>query len=86
MTFEEFEKATPDDLRVEAKQCFDRGNENPSWGGGPTLLVQAQFYMQELDRREEQTGAAVCGSSRTVNQARNRPSFLPGLRRGRLRR
>jgi hypothetical protein len=52
MTFEDFEKATPEKLREEAKSCFDKAEENPSWGGAPTLLLQAQFYMMERDRRE----------------------------------
>jgi hypothetical protein len=52
MTFKEFENATPEKLREEAKSCFDRAEENPSWGGGPTLVLQAQFYMMEMDRRE----------------------------------
>jgi hypothetical protein len=53
MTFEEYEKATPSVLRAQAEACFDRANNNPSWGGSPTLLLQAQFYMQELDRRDD---------------------------------
>jgi hypothetical protein len=50
MTFEEFEKANPNRLRTEAQVCFDTANANPLWGGPPPLL-QAQFYMMEIDRR-----------------------------------
>jgi hypothetical protein len=53
MTFEEYEKASKGVLRAQAKECFDQANQNPSWGGAPTLLLQAQFYMQELDRRHD---------------------------------
>src|SRR6266852_1820103 len=51
MTFEEYEKATPQKLREEAKSCFDTAVDSPSWGGAPTLVLQAQFYMMEMDRR-----------------------------------
>jgi hypothetical protein len=54
MTFEEFEIATDIDLTRETKSCFDRYND-PNKGGGdkPALLLEAQFYMQELGRRED---------------------------------
>jgi hypothetical protein len=52
MTFEDFEKANPEKLREEARSCFDKAEANPSWGGAPTLLLQAQFLMMERDRRE----------------------------------
>jgi hypothetical protein len=54
MTFEEFEKAREVDLTRETKGCFDRFN-NPNLGGNdkPALLLEAQFYMQELGRRED---------------------------------
>jgi hypothetical protein len=45
MTFEDFEKANPEKLREEARSCFDKAEANPSWGGAPTLLLQAQFLM-----------------------------------------
>src|ERR1700687_6169780 len=53
MTFEEYEKASKRVLRAQAKESFDQANQNASWGGAPTLLLQAQFYMQELDRRHD---------------------------------
>ena len=53
MNFEEYEKATRSTLRAQAKRCFDIANADPSWGGSPALLLQAQFYMQELDRRHD---------------------------------
>jgi hypothetical protein len=54
MTFEEFEKAEPNELRRVAKACFDSLG---SMGGGgwdrkAAKLLEAQFYMMELDRRE----------------------------------
>ena len=52
MTFEEFATASPELLRAQAKACFDQANASPSWGGAPTLLLTAQFYLQELDRRQ----------------------------------
>jgi hypothetical protein len=54
MTFDEFEIATNEDLRREAKRCFDLYG-SPSVGGldKPQLVLEAQFYMQELGRRED---------------------------------
>jgi hypothetical protein len=54
MTFEEFQIAQDIQLIYETKQCFDRYN-NPLTGGGdkPALLLEAQFYIQELGRRED---------------------------------
>jgi hypothetical protein len=53
MTFEEFEKATKAELRSRAKDCFD--NSAVYQPSDPMLTVplilNAQFYMQELDRR-----------------------------------
>jgi hypothetical protein len=54
MTFEEFQEARNTDLRDETKKYFDRFNEpNTGDGGKPALLLEAQFYMQELGRRED---------------------------------
>jgi hypothetical protein len=54
MTFEEFEKAKDHDLKRETKNCFDRFND-PNLGSldKPAILLEAQFYMQELGRRED---------------------------------
>jgi hypothetical protein len=54
MTFEEFENATDIDLRRETKLCFDKFN-NPMQGEGgkAALLLEAQFYIQEVGRRED---------------------------------
>jgi len=54
MTFEEFQTATEVELTYATKQCFDRFN-SPLTGGGdkPACLLEAQFYMQELGRRED---------------------------------
>src|SRR5258708_5628993 len=52
MTFEEFEKADAEELRQQAKASFDKARKfGESWGGAPTLLLEAQFYMMEMDRR-----------------------------------
>ena len=54
MTFEEFEKATDEDLTLETKRCFDLYTGGTIGGGDrPALLLEAQFYMQELGRRED---------------------------------
>jgi hypothetical protein len=54
MTFEEFETAKPEDLREVAKECFEKAHKlGESWGGAPTLLLETQFYMTEIDRRNE---------------------------------
>jgi hypothetical protein len=55
MTFEEFEKASLRQLRAETKSLFDAAQE---MGGGSgerrsASLIEAQFYMQELDRRHD---------------------------------
>jgi hypothetical protein len=54
MTFDEFEEANEESLRRETKVCFDKYN-NPYTGGldKPALLLEAQFYIQELGRRED---------------------------------
>lgn len=54
MTFEEFEIATDVELTRETKICFDKYNDpNQGEGNKPALLLEAQFYMQELGRRED---------------------------------
>jgi hypothetical protein len=52
MTFEDFEKAGKRDLKREAKQCFDECIDQSITGDVRTArLLEAQFYMGELDRR-----------------------------------
>jgi hypothetical protein len=53
MTFEEFEKAEARELRQHAKRCFELGQlTNTDVGARPSYLLEAQFYMSEIDRRE----------------------------------
>jgi hypothetical protein len=51
MNTEEFEKATEKDLRRKANDSFDKLKDSGSqeW---PALLLSAQFYMDEIERRE----------------------------------
>ena len=51
MNTEEFERATERDLRRKANECFDKLKDSGSqeW---PALLLSAQFYMDEIERRE----------------------------------
>ncbi len=52
MTFEQFEKARPEDLKAQAKECFDLINSPQIPNEFQVAkLLEAQFYMQELDRR-----------------------------------
>ena len=56
MTFEEFEKAVPRELRETAKTCFNSAHQHGhSWGGTAALLLEAQFYLAEMDRRHDAT-------------------------------
>jgi hypothetical protein len=54
MTFEQFLSAKNTDLLYETKKCFDRYN-NPLTRSDekPAPLLEAQFYIQELGRRED---------------------------------
>ncbi len=54
MRFEEFEKAKLTDLTREAKSRFSE-YQDPTTGGldKPALLLEAQFYMTEMDRRHD---------------------------------
>lgn len=54
MSFDEFEKATDDDLKAEAKRCFDesRALTPADLHYKAPLMLEAQFYMQERDRRD----------------------------------
>jgi hypothetical protein len=53
MTFEEFQNAAAETLLAEAKTCFDTSKNFPApWAGRAPLVLEAQFYMAELDRRE----------------------------------
>ncbi len=51
MNTEEFEKATKKDLRRKANECFDNLKDSGSqeW---PALLMEARFYLDEIERRE----------------------------------
>jgi hypothetical protein len=56
LTFEQLEKAKKHELKARAKACFEAAQE----GGrlyntdlGRATLLEAQFYMQELDRRHD---------------------------------
>jgi hypothetical protein len=51
MNTEEFERATEQDLRRNANECFDKLKDSGSqeW---PALLLSARFYMDEIERRE----------------------------------
>lgn len=52
MTFEEFEKAKPEELKQTAKSCFDMlGASSGSWDRKAVKLIEAQFYLSEIDRR-----------------------------------
>ena len=54
MTFEQFEKANRKTLREEAKQCFERAQDGQSQTDFQVMkLLEAQLYMQELDRRHD---------------------------------
>jgi hypothetical protein len=53
MTFKEFEKASKQQLREEAKTCFERANDQNQTELRLIALTEAQFYMQELDRRHD---------------------------------
>jgi hypothetical protein len=54
MTFEEFEKASSKDLRAHAKGCFDRCfTESMTGDIRAATLLEAQFYMSEMDRRHD---------------------------------
>jgi hypothetical protein len=54
MNFDEFEKANDDDLKAEAKRCFDesRALTPADLPYKAPLMLEAQFYMQERDRRD----------------------------------
>ncbi len=53
MTFEQFENANGAELRSEAKACFERARTfGHSWMGTAGALLEAQFYMGEIDRRD----------------------------------
>src|SRR5580704_17763457 len=53
MTFDQFEKATQKELRSQAKVCFDIAQGSQHWDRQAAKLLEAQFYMQELDRRHD---------------------------------
>src|SRR5437764_7667331 len=54
MHFEEFEKASMQELKREAKSCFGRYKDVNTGGlDKPALLLEAQFYMNEMERRHD---------------------------------
>ena len=54
MTFEEFEKAKPRELRAKAKSYFEAAQAPGHTGERVTsFLLEAQFYMGEIDRRHD---------------------------------
>jgi hypothetical protein len=54
MTFAEFRVATDDELLAHAKRGFELGQLSHSDpAGAPSALLQAQFYMAEIDRRQD---------------------------------
>jgi len=54
MTFEEFEKSAEAELREQARLCFKQAADmaGGEWEKRTAFMLQAQFYMAELDRRE----------------------------------
>ena len=51
--FEQFDKAKRSELRNLAKECFEKSQEEPIFSERKvSLLLEAQFYMTEMDRRE----------------------------------
>lgn len=53
MTFEEFEKEKAKGLKKAAKNCFEKASDADSAVATTTWFLEAQFYMQELDRRND---------------------------------
>jgi hypothetical protein len=54
MTFEQMEKAKRPELRAEAKKCFEIAQDNATVNEYQAAkMLEAQFYMQELDRRHD---------------------------------
>jgi hypothetical protein len=55
MTHEAFLKATEEELKLQTKTCFDDATamSGGSWDRRAAKLLEAQFYMQELDRRHD---------------------------------
>jgi hypothetical protein len=52
MKVEDFEKATEIDLRGQANECFNRLHDSGSHET-PALLIEARFYMDEIERRKQ---------------------------------
>jgi hypothetical protein len=54
MTYEQYEKAKKRELKAEAKKCFDIAQHPATLNEYQAAkLLEAQFYMQELDRRHD---------------------------------
>jgi len=54
MNTEEFENAKEKDLRLKANECFGKLADSGSQEK-PALLIEAQFYMDEIERRKQGT-------------------------------
>jgi hypothetical protein len=52
MKTEEFENATQKDLRRKANECFEKF-ENSGSHEKPALLIEAQFYLDEIEHRKQ---------------------------------
>lgn len=52
MKTEEFENAKEKDLRRKANECFEK-LDNSGSHEKPALLIEAQFYMDEIERRKQ---------------------------------
>jgi hypothetical protein len=57
MKAEEFARATENELRQNANECFEKLNTRGSMEK-PALLLEAQFYMDEIERRKQDKAAA----------------------------
>jgi len=52
MKTEDFDKATEMELREQANECFNRLQDSGSHEK-PALLIEARFYMDEIERRKQ---------------------------------
>lgn len=53
MNLKEFEKATKDELRQKASECFALAESEPSGDDKIRHLLSAQFYLHEVEQREQ---------------------------------
>src|SRR5690242_8577805 len=52
MNTEDFENASEKDLRLRANECFEKITDSGSHEQ-PALLLQAKFYLDEIERRKQ---------------------------------